>query len=171
VQLEVAALGNRHCPRDHLGRIGEERAHLAGAFHKKLVAGDAERCNFKLHAVENPFPEFAVPEGHTIDSYFEEVSRAGLRKRLETSIRQLELRGVLRKKPEEYQARLEFEIGIIKQMKYSGYFLIVWDFISMRGTMDTGGSGARFGDGVAVAYAMEITNVDPLQNRCSLSGF
>ncbi len=56
----------------------------------------AERCNFKLHTVENPFPEFAVPEGHTIDSYFEEVCRAGLQKRLETAVRQLELRGVLR---------------------------------------------------------------------------
>ena len=56
----------------------------------------AERCNLKLHPVDNPFPEFAVPEGHTIDSYFEEVCREGLKKRLETAVRQLELRGVLR---------------------------------------------------------------------------
>ena len=56
----------------------------------------AERCNLKLHKVDNPFPEFAVPEGHTIDSYFEEVCREGLKKRLETAVRQLELRGVLR---------------------------------------------------------------------------
>ena len=54
----------------------------------------AERCNFKLHPVDNPFPEFAVPEGHTIDSYFEQVCREGLKKRLETAVRQLELRGV-----------------------------------------------------------------------------
>ena len=53
----------------------------------------AERCHFKLHPVENPFPEFAVPEGHTIDSYFEQVCREGLKKRLETAVRQLELRG------------------------------------------------------------------------------
>jgi DNA polymerase-3 subunit alpha len=132
----------------------------------------AERCNFKLHAVENPFPEFAVPEGHTIDSYFEEVSRAGLRKRLETSIRQLELRGVLRKKAEEYQARLEFEIGIIKQMKYSGYFLIVWDFIKY--ARDHGipvGPGRGSATGSLVAYAMEITNVDPLQNSLLFERF
>ena len=56
----------------------------------------AERCNLKLAKVDNPFPEFAVPEGHTIDSYFEEVCRQGLKKRLETAVRQLELRGVLR---------------------------------------------------------------------------
>ncbi len=74
----------------------------------------AERCNLKLHEVDNPFPEFSVPDGHTIDSYFEEVCRAGLRKRLETAVRQLELRGVLRTPVHEYQARLEYEIGIIK---------------------------------------------------------
>ena len=48
----------------------------------------AERCNFKLNTVENPFPEFAVPEGHTIDSYFEQVCREGYKKRLETAVRQ-----------------------------------------------------------------------------------
>ncbi len=53
----------------------------------------AERCNLKLRKVETPFPEFAVPQGHTIDSYFEEVCRAGLKKRMETAVRQLELRG------------------------------------------------------------------------------
>ena len=132
----------------------------------------AERCNFKLHAVDNPFPEFAVPAGHTIDSYFEEVCRAGLRKRQETAIRQLELRGVLRKKAEEYQARLEFEIGIIKQMTYSGYFLIVWDFIKY--ARDHGipvGPGRGSATGSLVAYAMEITNVDPLQNSLLFERF
>ena len=125
----------------------------------------AERCNFKLHAVDNPFPEFAVPEGHTIDSYFEEVCRAGLRKRQQTSIRHLETRGVLRKRSHEYEARLEFEIGIIKQMKYSGYFLIVWDFIKY--ARDHGipvGPGRGSATGSLVAYVMEITNIDPLQS-------
>ena len=51
----------------------------------------AERCNFKLQPVENPFPEFAVPQGHTIDSYFEQVCREGYKKRLETAIRHLEI--------------------------------------------------------------------------------
>ncbi len=60
----------------------------------------AERCNLKLKKVENPFPDFAVPQGHTMDSYFEEVCRAGLKKRLETAVRQLELRGIRRSTPE-----------------------------------------------------------------------
>ena len=124
----------------------------------------AERCNLKLHKVENPFPEFAVPEGHTIDSYFEEVCRAGLRKRLDTAVRQLELRGVRRSTAAEYEARLNYEIGIIKQMSYSGYFLIVWDFIKY--ARDNGipvGPGRGSATGSLVAYAMEITNIDPMQ--------
>ncbi len=125
----------------------------------------AERCNLKLNKVENSFPEFAVPEGHTIESYFEEVCRQGLRKRLETSVRQLELRGVLRQPKHAYEERLNFEIDIIKQMNYPGYFLIVWDFIKY--ARDNGipvGPGRGSGAGSLVAYSMEITNVDPLQN-------
>jgi DNA polymerase-3 subunit alpha len=125
----------------------------------------AERCNLKLAKVDNPFPEFAVPEGHTIDSYFEQVCREGLKKRLETAVRNLELRGVLRTPVHEYESRLSFEIGIIKQMTYSGYFLIVWDFIKY--ARDHGipvGPGRGSATGSLVAYAMEITNIDPMQN-------
>ncbi|MGA3135627.1 MAG: DNA polymerase III subunit alpha [Terracidiphilus sp.] len=125
----------------------------------------AERCDLKLHAVDNPFPEFAVPEGHTIDSYFEQVCREGYRKRLETAVRILEARSVLRSPVHEYDARLEHEIGIIKQMNYAGYFLIVWDFIKY--ARDHGipvGPGRGSAAGSLVAYAMEITNIDPLQN-------
>jgi DNA polymerase-3 subunit alpha len=125
----------------------------------------AERCNLKLNKVENPFPEFAVPEGHTIDSFFEEECRKGLKNRMETAVRQLELRGVRRAEPHEYEARLNYEIGIIKQMTYSGYFLIVWDFIKY--ARDNGipvGPGRGSAAGSLVAYALEIINVDPLQN-------
>jgi DNA polymerase III subunit alpha len=125
----------------------------------------AERCNFKLHPVSNPFPEFAVPEGHTIDSYFEDVCRQGLKKRLDTAVRQLEVRGIRRSTPEEYESRLKYEIDIIKQMKYSGYFLIVWDFIKY--ARDHGipvGPGRGSATGSLVAYCMEITNIDPMQN-------
>ncbi len=125
----------------------------------------AERCNFKLHKVDNPWPQFAVPEGHTIDSYFEEICRNGFKKRMETSVRQLEMRGQLRSTRAEYEARLNYEIGIIRQMKYSGYFLIVWDFIKY--AKDNGipvGPGRGSGAGSLVAYSMGITNIDPLQN-------
>ncbi|HYK34605.1 DNA polymerase III subunit alpha [Alloacidobacterium sp.] len=125
----------------------------------------AERCNLKLSQVDNPFPEFAVPPGHTIDSYFEEVCRQGLKKRLETAVRNLEARGVLRTPVHEYEARLNFEIDIIKQMKYSGYFLIVWDFIKYaRDHKIPVGPGRGSATGSLVGYAMEITNIDPMQN-------
>jgi DNA polymerase III subunit alpha len=125
----------------------------------------AERCNLKLHPVDNPFPEFAVPQGHTIDSYFEQVCREGLKKRLETAVRQLELRGIRRSTPEDYEKRLSYEIDIIKQMKYSGYFLIVWDFIKYARDHEIPvGPGRGSATGSLVAYAMEITNIDPLQN-------
>jgi DNA polymerase III subunit alpha len=125
----------------------------------------AERCNLKLQPVDNPFPEFAVPQGHTIDSFFEEVCREGLKKRLDTAVRQLELRGIRRSTPEEYESRLKYEIDIIKQMNYSGYFLIVWDFIKY--ARDNGipvGPGRGSATGSLVAYVMEITNIDPMQN-------
>jgi DNA polymerase-3 subunit alpha len=125
----------------------------------------AERCNFKLHKVDNPWPQFAVPEGHTIDSYFEEICRDGFKMRMETAIQYLESKGQLKTPIEEYKARLEYEIGIIKQMKYSGYFLIVWDYIKF--AKDNGipvGPGRGSGAGSLVAYSMGITNIDPMQN-------
>jgi DNA polymerase-3 subunit alpha len=132
----------------------------------------AERCNLKLAKVDNPFPEFAVPEGHTIDSYFEEVCREGFKKRLDTSIAHLAARGVLRAELHQYEARLDFEIGIIKQMTYAGYFLIVWDFIKY--ARDHGipvGPGRGSATGSLVAFAMEITNVDPLQHSLLFERF
>jgi len=106
----------------------------------------AERCQLKLNPVENPFPEFAVPEGHTIDSYFEEVCRTGFKKRLDTAVRHLEARGVRRAKQSEYEARLEHEIGIIKQMSLRG---VLPDRVGLHqvcaGSWDSGGAGARVG--------------------------
>jgi DNA polymerase III subunit alpha len=132
----------------------------------------AERCNLKLSKVDNPFPEFVVPDGHTIDSFFEEICRQGLRKRVDTAVQNLQARGVLRTPIHEYESRLSYEIGIIKQMKYSGYFLIVWDFIKY--ARDHGipvGPGRGSATGSLVAYAMEITNIDPMQNALLFERF
>lgn len=132
----------------------------------------AERCNLKLSKVDNPFPEFSVPEGHTIDSYFEEICREGYKKRLDTAIRHLQEKGLLRSSISEYEQRLDREINIIKQMKFSGYFLIVWDFI--RYAREHGvptGPGRGSAAGSLVAYVMEITNVDPLQNALLFERF
>ena len=82
------------------------------------------------------------------------------------------MRGILRQPVHAYQSRLEFEIGIIEQMRYSGYFLIVWDFIKY--ARDHGipvGPGRGSATGSLVAYAMEITNIDPLQNSLLFERF
>src|ERR1700754_4280005 len=132
----------------------------------------AERCSFKLNKVTNPFPEFAVPPGHTIDSYFAEVCRQGFRKRLDTTVRVLGERGLRRQPIEDYEARLEREIDCIKQMKFSGYFLIVWDFIKYAREVNIPvGPGRGSAAGSLVSYAMEITDIDPLQNALLFERF
>jgi DNA polymerase III subunit alpha len=124
-----------------------------------------ERCNLKLSKVDNPFPAFPVPEGETLDSYFERVCREGLQKRLATSIEHLRATGLLKKTIPDYQARLDREIDCIKQMQFPGYFMIVWDFIRYaREQSIPVGPGRGSAAGSLVAYCMEITDVDPLQN-------
>ena len=132
----------------------------------------AERCSLKLSKVTNPFPEFAVPPGHTIDSYFAEVCRQGFRKRLDTTIRVLGERGQRRRPISDYEERLEREIDCIKQMKFAGYFLIVWDFIKYaREVHIPVGPGRGSAAGSLVSYAMEITDIDPLQNALLFERF
>ncbi len=132
----------------------------------------AERCSLKLNKVDNPFPEFAVPAGHTIDSYFEQVCREGFEKRLATSVKHLQDRGLLRKSITDYRERLERELTCIKQMKFPGYFLIVWDFIRYAREHDIPvGPGRGSAAGSLVAYVMEITDIDPLQNELLFERF
>src|SRR5580658_8960900 len=132
----------------------------------------AERCSLKLSKVENPFPAFPVPEGETLDSYFERVCREGLQKRLATSIEHLRASGLLKKTIPEYQARLDREIACIQQMQFPGYFMIVWDFIRYaREQSIPVGPGRGSAAGSLVAYCMEITDVDPLQNELLFERF
>jgi DNA polymerase-3 subunit alpha len=131
-----------------------------------------DRCNLKLNKVDNPFPDFPVPEGHTLESYFEEVCRQGLRKRLDTAVAHLRDRGLLKKTIADYEARLDRELGTIKQMKFPGYFMIVWDFIRYaREQRIPVGPGRGSAAGSLVAYVMEITDIDPLQNELLFERF
>ena len=133
--------------------------------------GIAERCNLKLAKIENPFPKFEVPEGETIDSYFERIAREGMARRMNL-LKELQAQGKLRHSFAEYEERLNREIGIIKQMKFPGYFLIVWDFI--RYARENGipvGPGRGSAAGSLVGYAMGITDVDPIQNELLFERF
>jgi DNA polymerase III subunit alpha len=127
------------------------------------TAAIAERCNVRIDPVRNSFPEFQVPGGYTLDSYFERVVREGFAERLphlETFAKQ----GWLRRPLAEYEQRLSNEIKMIIKMRYAGYFLIVWDF--MRYARAQGipvGPGRGSAAGSLVSYALKITDVDPLQ--------
>jgi DNA polymerase-3 subunit alpha len=124
-----------------------------------------ERCQLELKAVKNPFPHFDCPDGMDLNAYFEQVCRAGWIKRRETTVKHLESTGKLRKSIADYEARLTREIETIKQMKFPGYFMIVWDFI--RYAREQGipvGPGRGSAAGSLVAFVMEITDIDPLQN-------
>jgi DNA polymerase-3 subunit alpha len=122
----------------------------------------AERCNVTIPKGQNHLPSFAVPEGSTLDQYFEHVAREGFAQRL-PRLRQLQASGHARHTIEEYEKRLDYEIAMIHQMGYAGYFLIVWDFI--RYAREEGipvGPGRGSAAGSLVAWCMRITDVDPL---------
>jgi DNA polymerase III subunit alpha len=123
----------------------------------------AERCHVDLSATVNHLPNFDVPAGFTLDDYFEHVVRQGFEQRL-PRLKDLAARGVLTHTVDEYERRLAYEVEMIKQMKYPGYFLIVWDFI--RYAREIGvpvGPGRGSAAGSFVAYCLRITDVDPIE--------
>jgi DNA polymerase III subunit alpha len=131
-----------------------------------------DRCNLKMAKVDNPFPDFIVPEGETLDTYFERVCREGLEMRLNTAVAHLRERGILKKTIPEYHARLDLELNVIKQMKFPGYFMIVWDFIRYAREQNIPvGPGRGSAAGSLVAYVMQITDIDPLQNELLFERF
>jgi DNA polymerase III subunit alpha len=131
----------------------------------------AERCNTKLEKVRDPFPQFEVPPGFTIPDYFEYVAREGFARRLRL-LRDLQTMGRLKHSLEDYEQRLTREIGIIRQMQFSGYFLIVWDFIRYAKEHNIPvGPGRGSAAGALVAYALGITDIDPLQNELLFERF
>jgi len=122
----------------------------------------AERCNVTIPKGQNHLPSFRVPDGSTLDEYFEHVAREGFAQRL-VRLQQLAASGRLRQSIDEYVRRLDYEIAMIRKMGYSGYFLIVWDFI--RYAREQGipvGPGRGSAAGSLVAWSMKITDVDPL---------
>ncbi|OFW02972.1 MAG: DNA polymerase III subunit alpha [Acidobacteria bacterium RIFCSPLOWO2_02_FULL_68_18] len=122
----------------------------------------AERCNVTIPTGRNHLPSFEVPQGFTLEKYFEHVAREGFAERL-TRLRHLASAGRLRHAIDEYASRLEYEIAMIEKMGYCGYFLIVWDFIRYaREQRIPVGPGRGSAAGSLVAWSMRITDVDPL---------
>ncbi len=123
----------------------------------------AQRCNVKLEKIREPFPRFDVPEEHTTDTYFEYVARQGFERR-RPRLEALRANGRLKHDLPEYIERLDREIAVIQQMRFSGYFLIVWDFIRFAKSQGIPvGPGRGSAAGSLVGYSMGITDIDPLQ--------
>ncbi|MFD2192135.1 DNA polymerase III subunit alpha [Pistricoccus aurantiacus] len=127
----------------------------------------AARCNVELRLGEYFLPEYAIPEGMTLDEFFRKVSHDGLTKRLD----KLFPAASHPRESEDWQAteklyreRLDFELNIILQMGFPGYFLIVMDFIQWAKDNDVPvGPGRGSGAGSLVAYALQITDLDPIE--------
>src|SRR3979490_558495 len=131
----------------------------------------AERCSLRLEKGATAFPQFEVPPGDTIDSYFVHVTREGFARRLET-LRPLHEQGKLKHPMSDYEQRLERELAIIQQMKFPGYFLIVWDFIRYAKEREIPvGPGRGSAAGSLVSYALGITDIDPLQHELLFERF
>jgi DNA polymerase-3 subunit alpha len=123
----------------------------------------AGRCDFKLEKAAQPFPHFEVPPDKTLDQCFEEAVWQGYEERL-PYLKSMQAQSLLRNPLQVYEERLAREIAIIKQMRFPGYFLIVWDFIRYaRQNQIPVGPGRGSAAGSLVSYCLKITDIDPLQ--------
>lgn len=108
-----------------------------------------------------PLPDFPVPEGFTTDTYLEKLVYQGIRRKYH----QEEINPKL-------QERAKYELGVIEQMGFSAYFLITWDFIHYAKTHDIPvGPGRGSAAGSLVAYALDITDLDPIEHNLLFERF
>ncbi len=117
----------------------------------------ADRCNFEFQTDKLHFPQFEAPKEHTQDSYFAALCQTGFENLIKKGRIPTELF-------EQYQARLTLEINLISKMGYIGYFLVVGDFIQWsKDHAIPVGPGRGSAAGSLVAWALQITNIDPLK--------
>jgi len=113
----------------------------------------AERCDAEIELGKLLLPRYPAPDGEEPEAMLRRIVDEGMRSRYGDPV------------PAEAQERLEFELGVIEEMGFSSYFLIVWDFV--RYAKDNGvavGPGRGSAAGSIVAYALTITDIDPLAN-------
>ena len=119
----------------------------------------ARRCNLRLEFGRYYLPDFPLPPGQSVDEMLRQQACTGLEARLQLLPEEARVACA-----DEYQKRLDLELGVIVQMGFAGYFLIVADFIQW--ARDHGvpvGPGRGSGAGSLVAYAMGITALDPIK--------
>jgi DNA polymerase-3 subunit alpha len=112
----------------------------------------AEQCDLEIDFGTFHLPKYQVPEGHTLNSYLEELARDGLRRRYGAT------------PGDAIEERLRHELTVIEKMGFAGYFLVVWDFIHYARQHGIAvGPGRGSSAGSLVAYCLAITNVDPIR--------
>ncbi len=118
----------------------------------------AKRCNLELKFGEYYLPDFPTPNAESVEEFLKKASQKGLSRRLNT-------RGPAHNfNDDDYRQRLELELKVINDMGFPGYFLIVADFIRWAKNNDIPvGPGRGSGAGSLVAFALDITDIDPLQ--------
>lgn len=118
----------------------------------------AKQCNYEIELGKSFLPAYPVPEGYSEASFLEASSRKGLNARLSAGGKSAE-----KQTDRDYDARLKFELSVIEGMGFPGYFLIVADFIGWAKKQNIPvGPGRGSGAGSLVAYALGITDLDPL---------
>lgn len=122
----------------------------------------AKRCTVELTLGKNYLPEFPIPEGMTEAEYFCQVSREGMEERFKLMF-DVESE-TFKEARKAYDERLQIELDVINGMGFPGYFLIVADFIQWGKDNDVPvGPGRGSGAGSLVAFALKITDIDPLK--------
>jgi len=137
----------------------------------------AQKCNLRLELGGILMPEFPIPDGETIDDHFLAKTYRGLNKKygsgsVDTEKLGNDIEASDLKITGEIWERFQYEYGVITAMKYQGYFLIVADFINW--AKDQGisvGPGRGSGAGSIIAYALNITELDPLKYRLLFERF
>jgi DNA polymerase-3 subunit alpha len=120
----------------------------------------AEKCNLEIEFGTLHLPHYEVPEGYTLDSYLNELACSGLKERYPHLAKKKDLS----QNSDPAVKRLFHELDVITRMHYSGYFLIVWDFIKFaRDHQIPVGPGRGSAAGSLVAYCLGITDIDPLE--------
>ncbi len=142
----------------------EEMVSALGDFPQALdnTLEIANRCNYEMEFGQYKYPVFQVPGDVSLEEKFEKETRQGLANRLS---RKEALEGKLSPElKEEYESRLDYELKTINEMGFSGYFLIVADFIDYaRKSGISVGPGRGSAAGSLTAYALRITDIDPIK--------
>lgn len=130
----------------------------------------AKRCNVTLTLGKNFLPHFPVPENETVENYLCIVAKEGLQDRLTISFDTTS--ETFETERQAYDARLQLELDVINKMGFAGYFLIVADFTRWARQNDVPvGPGRGSGPGSLVAYALKITDLDPLAHELLFERF